>query len=261
MARRSRATEPLFDGLSSALPRSSVGAVAARELRYQVRDPRRRVQALTALVMGLVWPVISNLHGGQGRAATVLFATAACWLVVFGATNQFGLDGRAAWFDLLSSTTPRRLFVGRNLALFVPGLLAAAIACAVLGGLTGGWSYVPAAVVVSAAGMVAGLGGANLASVVAPLPVPEGGNPLRAGSTGQGCLAGLLYAVALGLLTALLAPLVGAIAVERSSARACLVVGLLGLPYGALAWWVLTGVAARLLRRRIPEVLRAVDPR
>ena len=260
VTRRSHTASPLFDGLSAALPRTSIGAVAARELRYQVRDPRRRVQALTALVMGLVWPVVNNLHSGQGRAATVLFATAACWLVVFGATNQFGLDGRAAWFDLSSTTLPRRLFVGRNVALFVPGFAAAGIACVVLASLTGGWSYVPAALAVSAAGMIAGLGGANLASVVAPLPVPEG-NPLRSSNTGQGCVAGLLYGVALALITLLLAPLVIGIAAERASAVRCLLVGVAGVPYGALVWWVLTSLAARALRGRVPEVIRAVDPR
>ncbi len=260
-ARRSRPTEPLFDGLSSALPRTSIGAVAARELRYQWRDPRRRVQAITALVMGLVWPVVNNLQRGRGRSATVLFATAACWLVVFGATNQFGLDGRAAWFDLSSNTGPRRLFLGRNLALFVPGFLAAAIACGVLGGLTGGWSYVPAALVVSAAGMVAGLGGANLASVLAPMPVPEGSNPLSSGGPGRGCLASLLYGVALAGLTVVLAPLVIAVTVQRRSASACLVVGLVALPCAVGVWWVLTAAASRLLRTRVPEVLGAVNPR
>ena len=260
VARRNPTAAPLFDGLSAALPRSSIGAVAARELRYQVRDPRRRVQALTALVMGLVWPVVNNLQSSQGRDATVLFATAACWLVVFGATNQFGLDGRAAWFDLSSTTAPRRLFIGRNLALFVPGFVAAGVACIVLASLTGGWSYVPAALAVSAAGTIAGLGGANVASVVAPLPVPEG-NPLKSGNTGQGCVAGLLYGAALALLTALLAPLVIGIAVERSSPVRCLLVGAAGVPYGVLVWWVLTSIAARALRRRVPEVIRAIDPR
>ncbi len=260
-SRRALTDEALFDGFSAALPRTSIGAVAARDLRYQIRDPRRRVQAVTALLMGLVWPIVNNLHSGQGKARTVLFATAACWLVVFGATNQFGLDGRAAWFDLSSTTAPRRLFIGRNLALFVPGFSAAAVACLVLGGITGGWAYVPAAMAVSAAGMVAGLGGANLASVVAPLPVPEGSNPLKAGNTGQGCVSGLLYALALVLLTGLLAPLVVGVAVFRRSPLACLAVGLVAVPYAAVAWWGLTSWAARLLGRRTPEILRAVDPR
>lgn len=259
--RRAPAVEPLFDGVSSALPRTSIGAVAARELRYQWRDPRRRVQAMTALVMGLVWPVISDLQRGGGASATVLFATAACWLVVFGATNQFGLDGRAAWFDLSSSAGPRRLFLGRNLALFVPGALAAGLACVVLGALTGGWAYVPAALVVSVAGMVAGLGGANLASVVAPLPVAEGANPLSAGPQGRGCLASLLYGTALAGLTVILSPLVLAVIAQRDSASACLVVGLVALPVAVGVWWVLTVAASRLLRTRIPEVLGAVDPR
>lgn len=255
------ADEVLFDGFSAALPRTSIGAVAARELRYQIRDPRRRVQAVSALLMGLVWPIVNNLHSGEGEERTVLFATAACWLVVFGATNQFGLDGRAAWFDLSATTEPRRLFIGRNLALFVPGFSAAAVACVVLGAITGGWSYVPAAMAVSAAGMVAGLGGANLASVVAPLPVPEGSNPLKSAGAGQGCVSGLLYALALVLLTALLAPLVIAVAAFRSSAVACLAVGLFGLPYAGVAWWGLTSWASHLLSRRTPEIIRAVDPR
>lgn len=260
-SRRSPAAEPLFDGVSSALPRTSVGAVAARELRYQWRDPRRRVQAMTALVMGLVWPVVSDLQRGRGASATVMFATAACWLVVFGATNQFGLDGRAAWFDLSSSAGPRRLFLGRNLALFVPGALAAGLACVVLGALTGGWAYVPAALVVSTAGMVAGLGGANLASVLAPLPVAEGSNPLSSGPQGRGCLASVLYGVALAGLGVVLAPLVLAVVANRQSPSACLVVGLVALPCAVAVWWGLTLVASRLLRARVPEVIRAVDPR
>ncbi|MDQ1426310.1 MAG: type transport system permease protein, partial [Acidimicrobiaceae bacterium] len=142
---------PLFAGWLSWLPRTARGAVSARELRAYGRDPRRRVTIISALVLGIVIPLVNDVAGSADRSATVLFAAGSSGIVVFATMNQFGVDGRALWFDLLSGVPLRTLLVGKNIATVILAAPVVAVAAVVLAGVTHGWAYVPAAVVVGTA--------------------------------------------------------------------------------------------------------------
>jgi ABC-2 type transport system permease protein len=253
--------EPLFAGWLMWLPRTARGAVSARELRAYGRDPRRRVTIISAVVLGIVIPLVNDVAGSADRSATVLFAAGSSGIVVFATMNQFGVDGRALWFDLLSGVPLRTLLVGKNIATVILAAPVVAVAAVVLAGVTHGWAYVPAAVVVGTAVVCVGLGVANIVSVLAPIPVPEGPNPFATKDNGRGCISGLLLFAAMGVLITLVAPMAVLLVIFRDHALACLVIGLATIPYGVALWWGGLTLADRRLRGREPELLALVDPR
>src|SRR6202011_2926922 len=64
--RRTGRTTTLFPGLLPFLPRTRAGAVAAKELRYYVRDPRRRAPLFAALIVPGLF-LASMLRQAQDR--------------------------------------------------------------------------------------------------------------------------------------------------------------------------------------------------
>ena len=174
--------------------------------------------------------------------------------------NQFGVDGRALWFDLLSGVPLRTLLVGKNIATVILAAPVVAVAAVILAGVTHGWAYVPASVVVGTAVVCVGLGVADLVSVLAPIPVPEGRtrSPPR---TTVAAASAASFCSAMGVLLTLVAPMAVLLLVFREHALACLVIGLAAVPYGVALWWAGLTLADRRLRGREPELLALVDPR
>lgn len=255
-----RATNaPLFSPGLSWLPRSAIGAIAARQVRYTLREPRRRVSMIMSLAIGVVFPLLNNATRGQSSA--VLFGAGASWLLVLSGMNQFGIDGRSLWFDLMSGASPASLLKGRCLGLLVFAVPIVTVSAVTLAALTNGWAYLPAALLVGAATSAAGLGAACVTSVIAPMRVPEGTNPFAMNNSGQGCVAPLLGMIGLGAMALLLSPLVIALALLRNNAGLCAVIGLVAVPYGYLLWWLAIKMAAKRLVQREAELIELVDPR
>lgn len=249
------------------LPRGRVGAVAAKDLRYLAREPRRAV----AVVFGLLVPVVPFVAGplllssGPPSHALVFAVCGLALLSGLAGANRFGMDGSATW-QLLASATDRRDahrdLLGGDLAsavVCVPALLAVAVA---LAALTGGWSLLPAAAGLALALHLVSVGASGLLAVSVPVPVPQTANLFGGGggSTGQGCAAGL---VTLGAVTAsaaaclpLLALLLPALRVGGPWGAVLLVVG---PAYGLGVGEAVRRVAARRWARRGPEVLAVVS--
>ena len=267
-SRRARSTSvPTTHGTTSAAgsaaarwPSSPLGAIVHRELRYLARDPRRRVAIISVLVVGIIVPLANTANSGRGTSSAVLLASGSAWLGVLNAMNQLGMDGRALWFDLLSGIPPRRLFLGKNIAAMVALFPIVACVSTVLAAVTGGWAFIPAALLAAIGTLAVGLGVANVASVLVPYPVPEGSNPFAMKTSGQGCASGLLLFVALGVMSVILAPVVVALVVWRTNALRCALVAALSIPYG-VAWRHLGGaLAAARLSGHGPEIIAMVDP-
>ena len=107
--------------------------------------------------------------------------------------------------------------VGRSIgwlpALVVPGVPAAVV----LAARSGGWAYLPAALALSLAVAGVPLGVGAIVSVYAPFRVPDTGSPFanRNANTGQGCVIGLVAAIATLANTVLLAPVVIVVALAH----------------------------------------------
>src|SRR5205807_1047400 len=95
-AARRRGRVDLFPRGFGWLPRTRLGAVAAKELRYVGRDPRRRVLlALPFFVLG--GPLAIVLQHRSTGGSLVLYSATVVPVLALDASNQVGFDGAALW--------------------------------------------------------------------------------------------------------------------------------------------------------------------
>ncbi|MEA2592915.1 MAG: type transport system permease protein [Actinomycetota bacterium] len=258
-AKKARKRPGLFSPPLSFLPRTRTGAVAAKEMRYMWRDPRRRASLLSVVIL-LAFPVAGIVMGRTQARQLVLLAGAGVLVLSLQAVNQFGLDGPAFWMNVAAGGDPAADLRGKNLAIAVPGAVVVAVEAVGLAALSGGWAYIPAALLLGAAAMGVTLGVANQASVLAPYPVTD--SPTNLWGNNAGCLTALTGLLAMAVTGVLLGPVVAAVAVSLTAWRVGLVVVAAGAAiYGYLLWRLGSRLAANRLRTRQIEVLQAVSGR
>jgi len=200
--------------------------VAAKDLRYLVREPRRLVAVLTTSLLPVLVVVGPALGNGRGFGSAVVFTVCGVGLLA-GArmSNRFGVDGSATWILLGSAGDERdvrRDLVGGDLAVGLVVGPAVVLIGVGLAAIVDGWAYLPAAL--------------GLALVLLTM---------------GGLLAG--GAVCLPLL-ALLVP-----APISSSAVWGAVLLVVGPAYGLAVGALIRRYAARLWAQRATEVLQVVS--
>lgn len=242
------------------LPPGRAGAVAAKDLRYLVRQPRRLAATVSTTVVPVALVVgVGTAGAGGGPALAFLACPTAVLLGAVGA-NRFGLDGSAAWTLIASSTDRRdsvRDLAGGDLAAGLV-VLPVALGTAVLLGAVGGGRHLPAAL-----GMTVALGLTSIAvsgavAVSAPMAVPESSNVFATGDMGQGCLSGLLTFAGWGAATVLCLPLLAPLLLSLETATWGVVLLIAGPAYGVAMSMLVRRWAAGRWAGRGPEVLAAV---
>ena len=163
------------------LPRTPVGAVAAKELRLWVRDPVRLTCLLIAALVGTAACAIPRVTGGTnvmlpfaGILTAIIAGACAC--------NLYGGDGTGIWLTVMTPHAARADVRGRQLAWLIvvaPYTIAITIAFTALSGLHDAWLWVPA-VLLAVLGGAAGL--VPFASLISVQPLDETGNPTPAWS-------------------------------------------------------------------------------
>ncbi len=255
----SRRASALYPPWLAWLPRSRTTAVSVRFLRSLVRDPRVRSQALGQLFLVVPMVAIAGPAGVFVDEYAPLMAAGLAFPFGLMASNQFALDGPALWVHEVTGADGRADMRGRDLAvvlLATPVIMVAAVA---LAAVSGGWSMLPAALLLAAGVLVLVLGASNLASVLLPVPVPErGDNLFGTSATGQGCINTALLLVVYAVVAALITPMiVPVVLVEPIGWRTFAAV--LGLGYAVLGGWLFTRGAASYLRTRGPDLLEVID--
>ncbi len=252
----------LFSGLFRFLPRTRAGAVAAKDLRYAWRDPRRRAGLISVAPIAF-FPLAGVLFSGESAGPLlVLAALTSAGLLGIQAVNHLGMDGPPYWVNVAAGDDLRADLGGKSLATMLLGTLLTTIVALVLAAVTGGWAYVPLVVILSVGLLLVATGIGNVVSVIAPQPVPEGTNPWASGNTGQGCATGLITLLGMALIAVLCLPviaaLVAALVLWRPGVAA---VALFAVTYGYLVWRVTLTLAARRAAGRLPELLDAISPK
>ncbi len=250
----------LFSGIAAVLPRNRVGAAAARELRYQWRVPQLRVQWIFIPMLGVALVLGALLAPGDVSPLLVFGSCAVVAFNAFSAINVFGGDRGAVWMLVSAGGIGRADLLGKNVAgvlLLLPFVTVLSVA---LAAITGGWVYVPAAVFggVALLGTAYGLG--DVASVLAPSPLPESTGNVWASSSGSGCITALAQGLAMLAGTLLVLPAIVAVgfAVAFASVPAMLLVSVFAALYGMGLWWAGLTVAARVVAGREPETVSAL---
>jgi ABC-2 type transport system permease protein len=168
-------------GRRAALPRTPVGAVAAKELRMWVRDPVRLTCLLIAVIIGAAACAIPRVTAGTdlllpyaGILTAVIAGACAC--------NLYGSDGTSLWLTVMTPGAGRADVRGRQAAWLIvvaPYTITVTIGFTALSGQGSAW---PWALAILAAVLGGSAGLAPLASLVSVQPLDETGNPTPAWS-------------------------------------------------------------------------------
>jgi len=248
------------------LPAGRVGAVAAKDLRYLVREPRRLVTTLTSLLLPVLVVVLGPLAvtGGRLPRPSVFAVCGLGLLSAFGGVNRFGLDGTATWL-LLSSATDRRDarrdLLGGDLATAVVAVPSLLLITGLLAAITDGWAYVAPALGIALALFLVGVAVSGFVAVTAPYAVPPSQNAFSSGNAGQGCASGVFTLVALLVVVALCLPLLALLlpALLLHSLPWGLALLVVGPAYGFALGAAVRRTTARRWVERAPEVLQLLS--
>jgi ABC-2 type transport system permease protein len=246
-------------------------AIAQKELRYYWRDPQLKAMLLGSLAFLVIifLPGIYSGSAGGGPPSGVLSATQvlyapipALYLALNLSMNALGLDRAALQTLYLFPVRPLDVLWGKNLAAGAISYAAQVALVLGLAALTGGWGYVPLALVGGLALLLVLLGCGNVSSVLLPFRMRQ----LRVGSGNTGTEAGWLRAflgmLIFGVTLVLAAPVVVAVGapllVDRQSWLAATLPA--ALAYGILLHQLGSRLIAPYLLSRAPEILRVAAP-
>ena len=242
------------------LPRDRVGAVAAKELRLQWRDPRRRTGLISAAVFAILPLVSLRSQAGFGRGL-VMVAVLPAVLLGINAINQYGFDGGAFWVHVAAGDDVRSDLVGKNLAIALVAAAVVVVEVMVLAQLSGGWALVVPALVLSAMALGVLLGVGNVTSVAMPVAMPDSTTNTWASNTSQGIQTMVPVLGAMILSAVVIGPFVAlSLAWLDEPARLGLLM-LVEAALGVAAWRGGLAIAAKRGTGRQAELLDALTRR
>lgn len=239
-----------------------VGTIAWRSIRTRLRHPRTALETFIGAGVGLSIVLVPSLTRDEVGASAVLVGGAVQLSVLFMAGNSFGSDGIALGSEILCGVEPEVLVAAKARSVLVVASPLAVIGPLIAASVTGEWSYLLAGVLVGVGGLLAGVGGSIVQSVMVPIAIPESDNPLAGGDSGQGLFAALVLAAVVVTLAVVTLPIALALlwALDRESV---LLVSLIGTTTIAAGWFVLRAsvhLAGRRWRTREPEIYDAIIP-
>ena len=252
-----RRRRSLFSGRATALPRSRIGAVAAKELRMVSREPMLRAQRILAVLFAVVGVAAVVAFVGPNRPSLVLVTPGVLWWSTLGGLNAFAADRAGYWMNVAATGDPRDDLVGKNLALVLLNAPVFAVVATAVAAGTGGWPYLPASLCVAVGVLGCQLGLGNLVSVRLAQPLPETPTNPWATGPGQAMAAGFILFGAFLLGAVLLVPVAVGVAIGVATSTAALwVAAVLAASYGVAVYAVGLLLAGAWLRRHEPELLR-----
>jgi ABC-2 type transport system permease protein len=241
-----------------ALP-GPLGALIEKDLRVAWRDPAVRAGLLMGFVGPLVLVLLLSQARGFGRGGTALLLLASfIGLSGFG-SNAFGFERRGIALLLGFPIERWRLLVAKNLAALafrVPGLLTM-----LLVGLVSPPALLPAAFAILVGTFLIAAGIDNFATILFPITVPEPGrNPYGHASGGRGLGVAIVSMFLLAGAALLSGPfaLLAWLPLLLGAPLLWIVTLPLSLAGAAATYAMLVAAAARLLRKREPELIARI---
>lgn len=235
--------------------------MAERTLRTKVRTPRQAVNTISALAIGAGVFLIGPVLDPSADPRIVLVGGVLHFAVLFDGNNAFGMDGPAVWAEVCAGADGRTLVRGKVVSSLAVMTVPALVLPVVLAVLTGGWQWVVAGWLV-AFGSVLGASGVAVASAtLAPVAMPDSPNPLAAGDTGQGCVAGLALTACMTVLAITSLPVGIAVYLASGSSASWATLAALGAPLvGALVLWAAVSLAVARLSGNEDRLIELVTP-
>lgn len=250
-------------------------AVAVKDLLYLWRDPQLKA-ALLSSIAPMLLIFLPNLYSGRsfryahgydalgsgfnlaGPEGVLIAPLPALLIVTVLAINALGLERQGLQTLFLFPVRPLEVFWGKNVAAGGVTFAVQIVLTIVKAAITGGWSYIPLALIGGLASLLVLMGLGNVTSVLVPFRARQ----MRMGdnssySTEAGCLRSIISIGTLLLGAVLLIPVAGAIIIplvfQQPGWFAFTVP--FALVYGLLLHQTPTRIVAPMLIRRAPEIL------
>ena len=234
-----------------------IGAVLEKDLRMSWRDPALKATLFVGLLGPLLFVIFVLQGATRGGSRALLYLALFLGVSAFG-SNAFGLERRGVALLMGFPVERWRILLGKNIGALVfrlPGLAMLLVAAFVLRAV----HLLPAALTITACGLVLAAGVDNYSSILFPTPHVD---PRRAGATprGRGLGAMLVSFALLAITMILVAPFAFLAWLPLLLGNPWLWLGSLPLALaGAVAVYaMLLAGSARLLERREPELLERI---
>ena len=217
------------------LPRTPVGATAAKELRYFFFRSTLQLQQLAIGTLVALVLVAQTVFGGEATGTSTFIGVFVVFLVLWqSAPNTFGIDNSAVATYLLSGVQLRHVLLGKMLALLVLVLPLGIVVQIGSAAALDTWDTLPLSLALVPIPWLIWLGLGSQLSVRAAFPLIPGHKPNTAVAIGA-VLGGLIGALIIG-------GLVLAAGIGAASAT--------GLDWlGVLVGWLLAGLFAYICYR------------
>ena len=194
-------------------------AIAGKELKYFWRDPQLKAmlfQSVIYLGIFIIGPFLNPSSAGFGAGTSYILYIAPPVVLLYLATlslNTLGLERESLTTTFLFPIPPQRLLWGKNLVVFLFGLVELTILIGFGAYFSKAWTLVIPVTVLGLAGMGVALGCGNFTSVFFPQYVRQMQRGFRAtGTTSQsGCLRGIMSLAMLVVTAILVAPVAAAV--------------------------------------------------
>src|SRR5579859_858266 len=256
---------PAPTGFLNRLISPQVRAIASKELKYFWRDPQLKAmlfQSVIYLGIFIIGPLLNSRSERLSTGSDYILYIATPVVLLYLATlslNTLGLERESLTITFLFPVQPQYLLWGKNMVVFLFGLVEMAILIGFGGFISKNWMLVVPVAVLGLAGMGVTLGCGNFTSVFFPQYVRQMQRGFRAtGTTSQsGCLRGVMSLVMLLASAVLVAP-VGAAVFLPYAFNAEWVWGItipLSLIYGIAFHQIVTRAVAPRIVERVPEIL------
>ncbi|HLQ10938.1 MAG TPA: hypothetical protein VK134_05010 [Ktedonobacteraceae bacterium] len=266
-ARASISAIPVYSGsgLLSKLISPQVRAIAAKELKYFWRDPQLKAmlfQSVIYLGIFIIGPFLNPSSAGFGAGTSYILYVAPPVVLLYLATmslNTLGLERESLTTTFLFPVEPQRLLWGKNLVVFLFGLVELTILIGAGAYFSKAWTLVVPVTVLGLAGMGVTLGCGNFTSVFFPQYVRQMQRGFRAtGTTSQsGCLRGVMSLAMLVVTAVLVAPVAAAVFLPYAFNAEWIwsITIPLSLVYGIAFHQIVTGAVAPRIVEMGPEIL------
>ena len=243
------------------LPASPSGAITARTVRTKFRTPRQAVNTVTAVAIGAGVLLLGPVLGDRVDPRMVIVGGVLHFAVLFDGNNVFGMDGPAIWSEVATGADGGVLVRGKVMSSLVVMTLPAFVLPLGMAALTGGWQWLVAGWLVAAGSVLAAAGVAVASATLAPVAMPDSPNPLAAGDTGQGCVAGLMLAACMFVLGLVSLPVAAGILITSADSVVVATAVACAAPVvGALVLWGGVALAAARLRGDEEMLVQKVTP-
>ncbi len=261
--------QSLRTGILGRILSSQAIAIAVKDIKYFRRDPQLQASFVSSVMSILILIVITFVNSSAEMRSTfgswtVLAAPAFTFfsLLVFS-SNVLGMERQSLTELFLFPVEPRQILWGKNLVVFLLGLVEMSLLVLLAAFVSRAWNLVLPAFVVGIAGIGVILGCGNFTSIFFPQrmrQIRRGFSTTSNMSSESGCLRAVMSMVMLLVTLVVLSPVVLAVVVPiffhvewiwSFSIPASLL-------YGTVFYYVVTALVAPRMLERIPEILEVV---